>query len=666
MQNFMVPGTSKSGLGARSPGASQRISRVADHPTFKGEQGVSSKDLDEILQVFDGLHSMEESEKMLTQMEEVSRQFLADKGGKDSALLTSNDLYNLIEGYGVHLGRGRVEVMHRQLQAVEGLDGVISAKMVAVVENYLAQKLFNVFTMYAEQSAPGLRWLMKPEGFFRFLEDARFVGGGKGKIRPTMARAVAQKAYAGGASGFDYRGFMFNLGRVAHLMEAEYSEIVFDLRPLEHKLVQDTAFTRLVKHKLVQDSSAMKYSLLRSVAECEELDVADVHETERRKRFAREEGLRLAGPTSALSTSDAATAQMPQIHDSSPKLAKFIQKKKSQIGSMSVVRTLGTAVQRQHQAKDDFGAGTLTKTYIPRGRSQPGAALNNAARELNGMKGLGPEMYNTVKLANGKRVIEAQTSVYGYVRRPALRLVFGDAATSPQGNAATRGGRKSLHGSGMPVPAAPHGALWNVGAAPTSESSEEKKRMSTTGVPARISYVGDAEGHLATKGRSVPRKVSSMKFTVDTLWAEHKGSFDTMFKRSRALRLIGDVFNELSVVNKDGVEVIKASGFSRMVRACKWPCSDHIFAKFLAEVGQSPHVGMNFINFARTCEYLGLERGGEPPPDYSDTAKLLHTGLFGTRFYGADRPMSGAHVRGGAKGQAGGGRTISGRASPVP
>lgn len=40
--------------------------------------------------------------------------------------------------------------------------------------------------------------------------------------------------------------------------------------------------------------------------------------------------------------------------------------------------------------------------------------------------------------------------------------------------------------------------------------------------------------------------VADMTFTVDRLWVEHKGSFDMMTKRSRGVRMLAEVFQEIA------------------------------------------------------------------------------------------------------------------------
>lgn len=74
-----------------------------------------------------------------------------------------------------------------------------------------------------------------------------------------------------------------------------------------------------------------------------------------------------------------------------------------------------------------------------------------------------------------------------------------------------------------------------------------------------------------------------------------------------------------------GVELVKPVGFARAARACGWPRSDHVFARFSAEQGLTPKAGMTFVTFARAIEYMSITHGMS---DFTEVCRELHQALL--------------------------------------
>ena len=133
-------------------------------------------------------------------------------------------------------------------------------------------------------------------------------------MKVTVARAIASRAWLGGKPGFDFKDFLVNLARVARAVGIGYDDLVFEMRPLEHRwdgatstlcravaccgpamgqfdsrrrLTQDNHFVRLVQHNLVQQSQPIRQALLRAAAQSDKLDLSEEHEHMRRRRIAQ-------------------------------------------------------------------------------------------------------------------------------------------------------------------------------------------------------------------------------------------------------------------------------------------------------------------------------------------------------------------------------------------
>lgn len=75
---------------------------------------------------------------------------------------------------------------------------------------------------------------MRSSWLCRLLEDAGVAGKGRA-LSSAMARALACKATGQGRAGFDYKAFLINLARAASHLGVSFDDLVFEMRPLEHR-----------------------------------------------------------------------------------------------------------------------------------------------------------------------------------------------------------------------------------------------------------------------------------------------------------------------------------------------------------------------------------------------------------------------------------------------